>query len=141
MLLLRRCETGPIPLTDRINSVPLIIWILSSLILLMIVHPLPLITLFTAVTLQRWPGKLGIRFFTGGSDEDSNSSSGSWLFRPGKKASEVGAGAGAFQSDKLYEAKVEFQSQPNSKTSKKTVRYVPRPSELRELNFWSPTSM
>jgi len=84
--------------------------------------------------------KAGNPFFTGGSDnEDSNSGSGSssWLFRPGKK---VGDG-GAFQSDKLYEAKVEFQAQPNSKLTKKTVRYVPRPSELRELNFWSPTSM
>jgi len=82
--------------------------------------------------------RAGNPFFTGGGEDDNNSSSsGSWLFRPGKK---VGDG-GAFQSDKLYEAKVEFQSQPNSKMAKKTVRYVPRPSELRELNFWSPTSM
>jgi len=29
---------------------------------------------------------------------------------------------------------------PNAPSSQK-VRYVPRPSELRELNFWSPTSM
>jgi len=82
--------------------------------------------------------RAGNPFFTGGSDnDDGNSGTSSWLFKPGKK---VGDG-GAFQSDKLYEAKVEFQAQPNSKLTKKTVRYVPRPSELRELNFWSPTSM
>ncbi|CAL8077577.1 unnamed protein product [Orchesella dallaii] len=81
--------------------------------------------------------RAGNPFFTGGDREDEKSGPGSWLFRPGKKAGEVNSK----QPDKLYEAKVEFQPQPNSKMAKKTVRYVPRPSELRELNFWSPTSM
>ncbi|ODN06215.1 hypothetical protein Ocin01_00453 [Orchesella cincta] len=82
--------------------------------------------------------RAGNPFFTGGDREDDKSGPGSWLFRPGKKAGEMSS---TQPENKLYEAKVEFQQQPNSKLAKKTVRYVPRPSELRELNFWSPTSM
>jgi len=82
--------------------------------------------------------RAGNPFFTRGDREDDKSGPGSWLFRPGKKAGEMSS---TQPENKLYEAKVEFQQQPNSKLAKKTVRYVPRPSELRELNFWSPTSM
>jgi hypothetical protein len=61
--------------------------------------------------------------------EDNN---GSWLFRPGTIK----------ESNVMYEAKVEIQGgvgQANN--TKNNVRYVPKPSKLRELNFFSPTSM
>lgn len=73
--------------------------------------------------------KSGNPFFTG---DPSRRDEGSWLFRSAPKET---------MDNTLYEAKVEIQSQPNSQALKKKVKYVPRPSHLRELNFWSPTSM
>ncbi|CAG7822392.1 unnamed protein product [Allacma fusca] len=82
----------------------------------------------------------GNPFFTGSS---STAASGSWLFRPAQPepAYTTERDGGSNKNNLLYETKVDVQVNPSTKTVNKSVRYVPRPSELRELNFWSPTSM
>jgi len=82
----------------------------------------------------------GNPFFTGSSN---TAASGSWLFRPAQQepAYTSERDGGSSKNTLLYETKVDIQVNPSTKTVNKSVRYVPRPSELRELNFWSPTSM
>jgi hypothetical protein len=66
-------------------------------------------------------------FFSGGTVVASNKKEdGNWLFRSNAK------------SDCLYEAQVELQP---ANPGMKNTRYVPKPSQLRELNFFSPSSM
>jgi len=78
----------------------------------------------------------GNPFFTGSQDKSGNT--GNWLFRPSTTKER-----GQVTRDNLYESVTEItrssSAGPSSPASK--VRYVPRPSELRELNFFSPTSM
>jgi len=75
--------------------------------------------------------KSGNPFFTG----SNSSGSGSFLFRSPHQEN------GGSQGKSFYDTKVDVQVNPVTKTVSQSVRYVPRPSELRELNFWSPTSM
>lgn len=79
----------------------------------------------------------GNPFFTG-SIQGTTSNSGSWLFRPANFNTEKRIGE---RGNVLYEAKLDLPTSQSSDITRKKVRYVPRPSELRELNFWSPTSM
>jgi hypothetical protein len=80
--------------------------------------------------------KSGNPFFTGSSNQVG---SGSFLFRSPQQEQNNGNNRDGGRS--CYETKVDVQVNPVTKTVSKSVRYVPRPSELRELNFWSPTSM
>jgi len=75
--------------------------------------------------------KSGNPFFTG----SNSSGSGSFLFRSPQQEN------GGSQGKSFYETKVDMKVNPVTNTVSKSVKYVPRPSELRELNFWSPTSM
>jgi len=69
-------------------------------------------------------------FFTG-DHQSKKTEDGSWLFRSGP----------INQNNMMYEAKVEIQQGTQQQANSKNVRYVPKPSQLRELNFFSPTSM
>jgi len=91
--------------------------------------------------------RAGNPFFSGTpAQATNNSSSGSWLFRSSSSSTNNKGERLSEDHNYLYEAKPEFQrplvaGAGPANGSKQKVRYVPRPSELRELNFWSPTSM
>jgi hypothetical protein len=79
----------------------------------------------------------GNPFFAGTITGASNA--GSWLFRPANINSYEKSGGD--RGNVLYEPRLDLPSNQTADISQKKVRYVPRPSQLREINFWSPTSM
>jgi len=85
-------------------------------------------------------------FFTGSTQSQSASkSSGSWLFRSSNSAeTEKSRGFGNILYEMRNDSQADWKStSAPSSTENKTAktRYIPKPSQLRELNFWSPTSM
>lgn len=66
-------------------------------------------------------------FFTG--LQESKTNEGGWLFKSPED--------GGYQQ---YEAKVGIQPSTGTQSNNKNIRYVPKPSQLRELNFFSPSS-